>query len=213
MKEASPSAWSFDEIRHRFGVSIVLGAVSIVLIIISGILLIKSVQTTSPIQFSSDTASNSGVLGHTTSQVVVDIQGAVARSGVYKLPEGSRVEDAIIAAGGLTKEADNQRISQTINRAAIVADGGKLYFPKISDSSSSNIVRREGNTPGVPSQTTDMVNINMASQAQLDELAGVGPVTAQKIIDGRPYQVLTELVSKKAMSQSVFDKVKDRLTL
>ena len=113
----------------------------------------------------------------------------------------------------MTKEADNQRISQTINRAAIVADGGKLYFPKISDSSSSNIVRREGNTPGVPSQTTDMVNINMASQAQLDELAGVGPVTAQKIIDGRPYQVLTELVSKKAMSQSVFDKVKDRLTL
>lgn len=197
----------------RLRLPLIIGGISILLIVISIILLIKSVQTTTPIQFTSNSASDSGVLGQPTSQITVDIQGAVVRPGVYKLSEGSRVEDAIIAAGGFTLEADAEGISQTINRAAKVVDGGKLYFPKISDSSVSNIVRRDGNASGVSLQKTSIVNINLASEAELDGLPGVGPVTAQKIIANRPYQILTELLSRKAMSQSVFNKVKDRLTL
>jgi competence protein ComEA len=183
---------------------LVIGGVSILLVIVSITLLIKSVQTTTPIQFSSESASQSGVLGQATSQITVDIQGAVARPGVYKLPEGSRVEDAIAATGGLTKEADIERISQTINRAAKVADGGKLYFP-----SHNSIVRRDE-----PSTSHNrQVNINTASQSQLEALPGIGPVTATKIINGRPYQTLDELVTKKALSRSLLKKLKDQLSL
>lgn len=181
-------------------IPLAIGGISILLILVSITLLIKSVQTTTPIQFSSDSASESGVLGQATSQITVDIQGAVARPGVYELPEGSRVEDALSAAGGLTSEADAERISQTINRAAKLSDGAKLYFPKKSDSTSHN---------SYPS----LVSVNASSQSDLEALPGIGPVTAKKIIAGRPWQTLDELVTKKAMSQSLLTKLKDQLSL
>ncbi len=186
-----------------------LGLASVVFIIISLVLLVKSTQTATPIQFSS-AASNSGALGQGTSQITIDIQGAVAHPGVYDLPEGSRVEYAIVAAGGLTGEADFERIAREINRASKISDGAKLYIPRKND---SYIVRRDSaSNPSSPSHLST-VSVNAASQSQLEALSGVGPVTAQKIITRRPYQVLEELVTKKAMSGSLFEKLKDQLTL
>ncbi|MBI3577368.1 ComEA family DNA-binding protein [Candidatus Gottesmanbacteria bacterium] len=178
-----------------------IGAVSILLVVISLVLLIKSVQTTTPIKFS-HSASPSGEASGQASSIAVDVEGAVARPGVYRLPAGARVEEAIKAAGGLSSEADVDQIAKTINLATKLVDGAKLYIPKKGDSPASNIVRREST-----------VSINSASQSELEALPGVGPAIAQKIIASRPYQVLTELVTKKAMSQSLFDKLKDRLTL
>ena len=61
--------------------------------------------------------------------------------------------------------------------------------------------------------TTGLININSASQTELEALPGVGPVTAGKIIDGRPYQTLEELKSKKAVGNALFEKIKDKLTI
>lgn len=185
---------------NAYAVPIVLGAVSLLLFMFSLTLLITSSQPTTPIEFHSDAseATASGAM----SQVMVDVEGAVVRSGVYQLPSGARVEDAIAAAGGFTKDVDSVALAKTINRAAKVVDGGKIYIPVLSSSPLSTL-----------GDVSNLVSVNSGSQSNLESLPGVGPVTATKIIDNRPYQTLEELVSKKAMSQSLFDKLKDQLSL
>ncbi len=183
-----------------YTIPIVLGAVSLLFIALSLTILVKSAHVAEPIRFTSD-ESEASVAG-TISQVTVDVEGAVVAPGVYHLPPGSRVEDAIVEAGGLSDEADLSLVATSLNRAAKVVDGGKIYIPILSSSSLSP------QSPASP-----LVSVNFASQSDLESLAGVGPVTAQKIIAGRPYQTLFELVTKKAMSQSLFDKLKDELTL
>lgn len=189
-----------------YRVPIILGLVSIFFIIVSLTILIKSVQTSTPITFSHspDEASGSGQ----ASTVVVDVAGAVTRPGVYHLAAGSRVEDAIAAAGGLSGQADNDRLAKIVNRAAKLSDGAKIYIPTmtgpgpVNDETSYNIVTE-----------LSSVSINAASQSDLEALSGIGPSTAKKIIDGRPYTDLFELVAKKAMGQALFDKLKVQLTL
>lgn len=205
-----------EEIFRNFKIPIILGAASLLLIGLSIIILLKSYQTTKPIEFSSDT----GISGQATTSaqagsITIDVEGSVVRPGLYKLPVGSRVEEAIAAAGGFSAEADTERISQVVNRAAKLVDGGKLYFPKRG----SGLNQDQGLIPvGAQSQTLGMatggqVSINSASQAELEALPGIGPVTAKKIIDNRPYQTLEELVTKKVMGQSLFEKLKDQLIL
>lgn len=188
-----------------YRVPIILGVVSIFFIIVSLTILIKSVQTSTPITFTSDEATVAGVM---RGEVVVDVSGGVAKPGVYTLPSGSRVEEAIAAAGGLSGDVDNDRLAKVVNRAARLSDGAKIYIPTMtgwnpaSDETSYNIVA--GFHP---------VSANAASQLELETLTGIGPATAKKIISGRPYTDLSELVAKKAMGQALFEKLRSQLTL
>lgn len=192
-----------------YRVPILLGCVSLLCIALSITIFIKAYQSTAPISFSSE----EHVAGEATTSadgafMLVDVEGAIIRPGVYRMPPGSRVEDAIAKAGGLAKNADTEMLSKTFNRAAKLSDGAKVYIPIQGD--------RNGDYAEVSSQTSAVsgrMNINAASKEQLDTLSGVGPVTADKIIVGRPYLRLEELVEKKVMSQSVFEKLKDQLTL
>ena len=186
---------------RTYKIPILLGGVSILAIVISIVLLVQSTQMTEPIRFSSEEASGSA-LGAST--LTVDIEGAVAHAGVYTLPSGSRVEDAIIAAGGLASDADEELFAKTFNRAAKITDGAKIYIPGIGVDQTSHII---GDTQN------GMVSVNYASASELDTLSGVGPVTAQKIIDNRPYQTLDELVTKKAIGAALYDKLKNNLSL
>lgn len=188
-----------------YRVPIILGLVSIFFIIVSLTILIKSVQTNAPITFTSDEATVAGVMRGR--ELVVDVSGGVAKPGVYSLAIGSRVEDAIAAAGGLSGQADNDRLAKVVNRAAKLSDGAKIYIPKVDDTMTG---------PGPVSDTLtshNSVSINAASQSDLEALSGIGPATAKKIISGRPYRSLEELVAKKAMGQALFDKLKSQLTL
>ena len=145
-------------------------------------------------------------------QIVVDVEGAVVSPGVYNLPKDSRVKDALIASGGVSGEADRLWVSKNLNLALKLSDGVKIYIPFEGEKQSSPAL--SGSTGG--SSTIGIggtININSASEKELDALPGVGPVTAQKIIDNRPYQTLEELVSKKAVTNSVFEKIKDKITL
>lgn len=187
------------DLWSTYKIPLVLGAVSIILVALSISLLVKSAQTTTPIRFSEDEVATGSALG--ASMVAVDVEGAVNHPGLYSLPAGSRIEDAILAAGGLSTKADLAILAKTINRAAKVVDGGKLYIPL------------QGDTLQKPSGQSIFISINSASESELESLPGVGPVTAKKIIDNRPYQTLEELVSTKALGQSLFDKLKDKLTL
>jgi competence protein ComEA len=100
----------------------------------------------------------------------------------------------------LSEEADRDWVETTLNLAAKVSDGDKLFIPTIGETE-------------VESSASDKININTASLSQLDTLYGVGPATAQKIIDGRPYSKIEDLVAKKAVSQTVFDRIKDEISL
>lgn len=147
-----------------------------------------------------------GSLPSETGELIVDISGAVNKPGVHKLTSGSRVNDAIIAAGGLTNDADAKRI----NLAAKVSDGQKIHIPSVNDPvSSASQSRVSGvNDTGSSYGESGLINVNSATEAELDKLPGVGPVTAGKIINGRPYSSVEELLSRKVVNSSTFEKIK-----
>jgi competence protein ComEA len=110
----------------------------------------------------------------TTSTVVVHVAGAVVRSGVLHLPAGSRVVDAIAAAGGATIDADVDRV----NLAAPLADGGWIHVPRVGEPASAPPGGGAGATPA----TAGPLDLNQATAAELEALPGIGPATAAAIL-------------------------------
>jgi competence protein ComEA len=138
--------------------------------------------------------------------IVVDVAGAVNKPGVYSLKSESRVRDAIVAAGGFHKQADQEWIAKQMNLASKISDGAKIYVPFLG----------EDRTTGAESKVEasgGLVNINSASLSQLEALPGIGPVTAQRIIESRPYASIDELLSKKIVGNSTFEKIKGSISI
>jgi competence protein ComEA len=113
-------------------------------------------------------------------RLVVHVLGAVRRPGLVKLPENSRVQDAIDAAGGLTDRADPGEL----NLAQLIADGQQLVIGTTTDPAGEVRDGRESGSGG-GSAATATLDLNRASQAELEELPGVGPVTAGAILSWR----------------------------
>jgi competence protein ComEA len=149
--------------------------------------------------------------------IYVEIAGAVENPGVYSLPPNARVEDLFIKAGGLTGDADKAWMEKYVNRAAKLFDGQKIYLPRENehslDLSANNSVGEEEALLGTSTNTDELVNINTASQKQLESLPGIGPVYAQNVIEHRPYSSIEELVSKEALKTHVYEKIKDLITI
>lgn len=149
-------------------------------------------------------------------KLMVDISGAVSKPGVYSFESGSRIVDVIEKAGGLSKTADATYVSKNINQAMMLTDGMKIYIPRVGESVKAVQVvdgTNGTNAGAVLGTQTGMISINSASVSQLDSLPGVGAVTAGKIISGRPYGSVEELLSKKIVSASVYGKIKDKIGL
>jgi len=142
--------------------------------------------------------------------ILVDVEGAVVKPGLYKLPLNSRIQDGLVAAGGMSALANREYVAKNLNLAIKLTDGGKIYIPSVGESvGSSSVLSGFSQTGG----GGDLVNINSSSQAQLEALPGIGPVTAAKIIGGRPYGLVDDLLSKKIVGSKVFDKIKDKITV
>lgn len=109
------------------------------------------------------------------SLIVVDVSGAVEKPTVVELPEGARVYEAIEAAGGVADDAD----LSALNRAAILSDGEKVYVPTSQETSGT------GSEGSEAVQGSTLVNINLAGIDELDTLPGIGPATAQAIVEDR----------------------------
>ena len=147
----------------------------------------------------------------TEQPIIVQITGAVPRPGVYALAKGSRVQDAISAAGGFLAEADKTGI----NLARALDDGEQLEVPYA-----------EGGSPvlGTPlpsstesSSSAELIDINTASLAELDSLPGIGPTTAQKIIDYReqngPFLSKEDIINVSGIGPGTYERLKDLITV
>lgn len=149
--------------------------------------------------------------------VVVEVSGSVESPGVFKLPVDSRIEDVLIAAGGLSAQADRIWVEKTINRAAKVTDGQKVYIASISEQTevlSANLSGGGQNASVAKSDSaSQLINVNYATQNQLESLWGIGPVTAQNIIEQRPYSSVEELLSKKILKNNVYKRNEDLLSV
>jgi competence protein ComEA len=139
--------------------------------------------------------------------VVVDVEGGVARPGIVQLPAGSRVADAIAAAGGYSALADVRAAAAQINLASTLRDGQQVLVPLIGGS---------GGVPGGGGGAGGLVDLNTAPAEALDALPGIGPVTIQKIVAARaeqPFVTLEELVERKVMTSAQLEGIRDLVTL
>lgn len=175
-----------------FALFLFLGLIFFILGLIS---LSASNSNDSAIIFEDNVASSSASL----KVIVIDVEGAVVNPGVYRISFDGRIKDALIAAHGLAENADREYVAKNINLAQKLVDGAKVYVPDKSQKYTGG------------EKNNNQININTASLGELDGLPGVGVSTAQKIIDNRPYNTIEELVSKKAVSKSVFEKIKEKI--
>lgn len=146
--------------------------------------------------------------------VVVDVRGAVETPGVYELPPGARAQDAILAAGGLSPEAD----LSTVNLARRLRDEEVVVILEIPDA---------GDAPGTAvidgfdgSGSGDIpvrININTATVSELDLLPGVGEVIAERIVSFReengPFRSVDDLIHVEGVSDRTIDGFRDQVTV
>lgn len=147
--------------------------------------------------------------------IIVDVAGAVKKPSVVELPEGSRVFEAIEKAGGLTGDAD----LSTTNQAEILTDGQKIYIPtkhELEESqagaSSSGMAERSSGAA-----QSKRININTADSQTLQQLRGIGPATADKIINYRKengkFKTIEDLKNVSGIGDKTFEKLKDKITI
>ena len=159
--------------------------------------------------------SPSGSAGGARGELVVDVAGAVLRPGVYHLPAGARIGDAIAAAGGYSPRVAAEQASLRLNLAAALHDGDQVVVPSRDDPAVGGS-SDPGGTTGGGTGGGHLIDLNHASGDELDSLPGVGPVTAAKVIAAReatPFGSVDELLERRIVSQKVFDTLKPLVTV
>jgi competence protein ComEA len=211
-----PRSWSdrvrelLDRVRDR-PVAAAVAAVALGLVVVAAAVVFFTAGRRSPpavdveLPFASGATASAPSTTLVVAQVVVHVAGAVLRPGLYRLRTGARVADALEAAGGLTPEADVDRL----NLAAPVADGTRVY-----------VVRRGEREPppvgtGAPGDTgADAVplDLNAATLEQLDALPGIGPSTAQAILEHRTrigrFRSVDELLDVRGIGPAKLEQIR-----
>jgi competence protein ComEA len=203
--------WEEIFFKYRYPFLILLTGLILALF---GIFIVKSgiSSSSTKVEVLSGTTS-----GGVTGEIMVEVAGEIMNPGVYKLPSGGRVEDLLTLSGGFSGNADRLWTDKYLNRAAKLTDGQKVFIPSVNEQSGVLSAKTLGGDQTVSStfssDSNTLININTSSLGELDSLPGIGPVYGQSIIEHRPYSTLEELVSGGAIKQSLYDKIKDRITI
>lgn len=149
-------------------------------------------------------------------EIIVHITGEVNKPGIVVLKSNSRIADAINKAGGATKEADLNQI----NLAYILEDGQKIYIPNKNEKIDEDEYITEGNGNNIGNNNSkegEKVNINEAMQTELEELPGIGPSLASRIIEYREqngdFKKIEELQNVKGIGDAKYNDIKDKVTV
>ena len=161
---------------------------------------------------------SSNIEQENTNKIIVYIAGEVKNQGIYEMEETSRIADIIDKAGGLTEKAD----IQNINLAFVIEDGMKIYIPSteeikvIEDNTESYITKENSDTEEViktEKSTKSKININTATQTELETLPGIGPSIALKIIEYRKengkYVNIEDIKNVSGIGENKFSKIKE----
>lgn len=156
--------------------------------------------------------TSEGDSGNGNDTVIVDIGGQVKAPGVYKLKKGSRINDVIQKAGGISEKGDVNKI----NRAEEISDGEKIYIPAYGEEvneSAGNLVTDYRDVR----EDKIVVNINKATAVELEKIPGVGPSMAKKIIEHRvsngKFHSVEDLKNVSGIGDKTFDKMRPYVTI
>jgi competence protein ComEA len=144
----------------------------------------------------------------TAAPILVHVSGSVLKPGVYALPRSSRVQDAIQAAGGLLLEADDQ----IMNLAAPLKDGERIRVPSQRPTAAALVPGSATLSPG-----SGLININWATQAELEGLPGIGPEMAKRILDYRdqngPFESIEAIQQVSGIGPATYARLQDQITV
>ena len=157
-------------------------------------------------------------------RIKVEIAGAVNKPGIYELDLGQRRADLLKLADGINAEASLVFMAKTFNLSSILNDGEKIYIPyaweeewQLASLTNQGVSLEKTEAPigNSSSESVDsqLISINKASAKELESLPGIGEKRASDIISNRPFSSLNELVSKGAITQTIFDSIKELITL
>jgi len=173
----------------------------LLLILLGGALFYLRWPRPSPIEIIEPTPT----LASTPAEIGVYVVGAVLNPGVYFLPQGSRVADALEAAGGPTDEADLVRV----NLVKRVYDEEQIYVPQLGEENPP-LPPPSGSSGG---QAGGKININTATTAELETLPGIGPVLGQRIVDYRkangPFAAIEDIKNVSGIGEGIFEEIKE----
>lgn len=202
----------FSVLLHNFGGSALTGKFS------DGETVEKSIEV-------SESGENSRQASPSYGDIVVYVNGAVKKPGVYRVPDDTRVYQLLERAGGFTEDADKS----AVNLAGRLKDGQQLNFPSCvetaqkgyrSASRRSSSGKRSGAYREYGSSAADSgtkINLNTATQEELESVKGIGPKMAASIVDYRRengnFSRLEDLLLVKGIGTKKYEKIRDRLTL
>lgn len=207
------NGFDFNEflVKYRYHLLVIL--VGLILVGCGFLFIKKSFNLSSTKVEILESSSGNG----TGTLITAEISGAVIKPGVYKLENGARIDDLLIAGGGFSGSADRVWSDKYLNRAAKLTDGQKVYIPSVDEHSNVASAKTEGGYQTVSStfssDSNTLININTASTSELDSLPGIGPTYAQKIIEHRPYSKPEDLVANGAITQTLYEKIKNNISV
>ena len=161
----------------------------------------------------SSVAPADAVAAGPNAELVVEIVGAVLRPGVFHLAAGARVGDLVAAAGGYGPRVDTAAAELSLNLAAVLHDGDRIRVPSRDDPAATDAPTSSsgGSGSGTPGSGTGPVDVNVATEAELDALPGVGPATIEKILAAReeaPFTTVDELRTRGIVGEKTLEKLR-----
>jgi len=198
---------------------IIFGLIIGLVLTILGMVLLRQTQP-APIEILPPAPTATAEPTATPSPIRVYVNGAVAVPAVYTLPPGSIVEQAVVAAGGFSADA-NQEV---VNLAQPLFDGAQVYVPTLVEVNAtptavvSQALPQKGTAVPDSSISSDgLIDINQAGMAELDSLPGIGPSTAEKIIEYRNsaglFTTIEEIMNVPGIGEAKFNQIKDLITV
>ena len=150
-------------------------------------------------------------------EIFIHVAGAVEKPGLYQLSSKARVNDVLIAAGGLSAQANRDWFNKNINLAQKLSDGTKIYIPFKNEPAISSQIYLENSTLGVSKETKEKININTASLSQLESLPGIGSTYAQRIVEYRnnhgSFSKIEDIMNISGIGPKLFEKIKDQISI